>query len=206
LTPAVIERVAAIDLAADANEALFSWLEINTDLKCQFHAIIEVAGRMDARAYVSLVGDFCSSAAKYGRFLSDVGCAQVRKAYDPSIHFAWLMGLRVSHIDIRYKMRGMILEYWSFAQPRRDAETLHFYLFLTNIDKPGVYQKISATIAATAGGNDATSQMKSFAELRTPQARDVLMTYANDLQQAKGPETLELAISATIKLLLSRFY
>jgi hypothetical protein len=158
------------------------------------------------RAYVSLVGDFCSSAAKYGRFLSDVGRAQVRKAYDPSIHFAWLMGLRVSHIDIRYKMRGMILEYWSFAQPRRDADTSHFNLFLTNIDEPGAYQKISATIAATTGGNDATSQMKSFAELRTPQARDVLMTYANDLRQAKGPETLELAISATIKLMLSRFY
>jgi len=114
----VIERVAAIDLAADADEALFSWLAINTDLKCQVHAIIEVTGRMDARAYVSLVGHICSSAAKYGRFLSDVGRAQVHKAYDPSIHFAWLMGLRVSHIDIRYKMRGMILEYWSFAQPR----------------------------------------------------------------------------------------
>jgi hypothetical protein len=209
--PAVIERVAKTDLGADADEALFSWLAVNADLRCQVHALIEVAGRMDAGAHVATVVDFCSSAATYARFLSDFGRAQVREAYlrmtyDPVIHFAWFMGLRLNRIDIREKMRGRIIEDWTFSHPRRDAETWQYYLYLASMDEPGAYEKLSAKMAATENGNDATNLLKSFAELGTPRAREILLTYADDPRQAEGPEELELPISETIKLLLARFF
>ena len=208
--PAVIERVSSANLASDATNGLFSWLAVNAELRCQVYAMIAVADRMNANAHPAVVDDFCSAAATYARFLGDPARARLRAAYmrmpyAEAIHFSWFAGLRLNRIDIRPRMQSLITENWSFTHPRRDAETWHYYLYLASLDTPGAYEKLAAKIAATANGNDATNLLKSFAELRTPRARDVLMQYQNDPRRAEGPETLELPISETVKLLLKQF-
>lgn len=209
--PAVVQKVAAADLAAASTNGLFSWVSTHGDLRCQVMALMEVARRIDARAHLSVVDDFCSSAATYARFLNEEMRARLRDAYqqmpyDASIHFAWFTGLRMNRIDIRAQHQGRIIENWSFTHPRRDAETWHYYLYLASLDTPGAYEKLADKIAATKDGNDATNLLKSFADLRTPQAKAILMLYANDPRRADGPERPELPISETIKLLLKQLY
>lgn len=208
--PVVVERLAAADLTAEQDPALFSWVAENAPIPCQVAAVVAVADRLGPASHPLVISDFCGSVATYARFLDDDAKAAVRAAYlripyDRAYHASYFLGLRATGIDLRDHLRGAVIEDWRFEHPRRDAEAWHHALYLASLGDADAYDRIARKIAATPNGNDATNFLKSLAELRTPEARAILRTYADDMRRADGPEGPELTIAETVAILLESF-
>lgn len=209
--PAVIEYVQTVDLASSENSELFSWIAANSPLVCQVHSLIGVAERLDASSHRQVIDDFCASAATYARFLKPEAKQKVKEAYlrfpyHQSIAMNYFNGLRYNQIDIRPPLKGKITQDWTFENPRLNAETWHYYLYLASLEEPGAYEALEKKLAATENGNDATNLIKSLADLRTERTKNILLQYKQDIRRAEGPEGPELTIAETVSILLTNYF
>jgi hypothetical protein len=155
-----------------------------------------------------VVGDFCGSVATYARFLDpeirdSVAAAYRRMPYSDAIAMAYFDGLRQTGIDLRDRLLGRFREDWSFAQPRLNAATCLYYLYLASLGEPGALDRLAEKIAATKDGNDATNLLRSLADLRAPGVAEVLRRYADDQRRADDPEGPGMTIAENVKLFLS---
>ncbi len=208
--PAVFARVESTDLKSSDSSGLFGTIAAET-IACQVEALRVVAARLEQTSHPLVIGDFGGAAATLSRFLpsdarADIKAAYLRFGYHESIHAPYFLGLRANHIDIRPQLRGKVVEDWRFEQPRRDAETWHYYLYLASLDEPGAYRRLAEKIATTASGNDVTNLLTSLAELGSEPAREILLRYASDPRRADGPDGPAMPVSATVALLLTRHF
>jgi hypothetical protein len=205
--PEVVEYVQTVDLASSENSGLFSWIASNSPLKCQVDSIGAIADRLNQLSHSQVIDDFCSSAATYARFLTPhakqkVEGAYLRFPYYPSIAMSYFNGLRYNQIDIRSHLKGKITEDWTFEQPRLNAETWHYYLYLAALDEPGAYEALENKLRSTENGNDVTNLIKSLSDVKTERTKQILLQYTQDTRRAEGPEGPELMILETVSLLL----
>lgn len=208
--PAVFDRVRSTDLTSSNSSTLFNTLATET-IECQALALRLIASRLDASSHPLVIGDFCGAAATLSRFLkpdaiTDIKSAYQRFPYHETIHAHYFLGLRLNHIDIRPHLAGKLADDWSFTNPRHNAQTWHYHLYLASLDDPAAYTRLAEKIAATTDGNDATNLLKSLAELETAAAKAILLTYANDPRRADGPDGPAQPISQTVALLLAQHF
>lgn len=205
--PNVIEYVQTVNLASSENSGLFSWIASNSQLECQVHSLKAVAERIGALSHPQVIDDFCASVATYARFLTPQAKVSIKDAYlrfhyHKSIAMNYFNGLRYTQIDIRPHLMGKITDDWTFEHPRLNAETWHYYLYLASLEEPGAYKALEKKLAATKNGNDATNLLKSLADLRTENTKNILLQYREDTRRAEGPEGPELMIAETVSILL----
>jgi len=177
--PVVIEYIQDVDLSSSKNASLFSWIASNSPLECQVEILGVVADLLNKSSHPQVIDDFCSSAATYARFLSSQAKKQIKNAYlrfsySSSIAMNYFNGLRYNQIDIRPHLKGKITEDWSFEQPRLNAETWHYYLYLAALNEPGAYEALEKKLKLTTNGNDATNLLKSLAEVKTEDTKNDL--------------------------------
>lgn len=206
--PAVVEYIQAADLRKASSSALFTWVEANADRQCALATLEAVAGWLTPESDLSVVDLFCNTVAAYAQLLDEdqkaiIKAAYRRMPYDPAISMNYFLGLRKAGIDLRSHLRGRIKPDWSFAGPRRDAETWDHYLYLASLDEPGALEALADKIAATESGNDATLLLKSLADLPGPGVEAVLKSYADDPRTADGIDGPGMAISENVRLLLA---
>jgi hypothetical protein len=204
----VREHIQSADLTSSESSTLFAWIAEHSPLECQVHAVGAVAERLGADSDPQVIDDFCAAAATYARFLEPEDRTKVRDAYtrfpyDRSIALNYFGGLRSNLIDIRAQLIGKIQEDWTFENPRRDAATWHYYLYLASLDTPGAYEALRKKLADTENGNDLTNLLKSLAELETPRTKDILLEYREDMRTADGPVGPAMTVSETVKILLN---
>ncbi len=209
--PAVIEYLQTVDLASSESSSLFSWIASNSPLECQVSSVAAVAERLDDSSHPQVIDDFCASAATYARFFVPDAKKKIRDAYlrfpyYPAISMNYFNGLRYNQIDIRSHLIGKITEDWTFQNPRQNAETWHYYLYLASLDQLGAYEALEKKLAATENGNDATNLIKSLAEVRTERTKNILLKYTQDTRRAEGPEGPELTIAETVNSLLMAYF
>ena len=203
----VVERIRQADLSNAENSTLFSWIASKSALECQGSALQAIADRLNERSDPTVIDDFCGSVATYARFLTPEVTARVKAAYlrfpySDAIAMNYFLGLRQGRIDIRDQLRDRVVEAWDFEQPRRDAATWHYYLYLASLGEPGALDRLARKIAATGNGNDATNLLASLSELNADGVDAVLKSYAEDQRTADGTEGPGLPISDNVKLWL----
>jgi hypothetical protein len=207
----VIKHVRSVDLTDDENASLFAWIAGKAPLDCQVHCVTEVADRIDATSHPEVIADFCSAAATYARLLEPESVVKVKAAYlrfnyDKNIHSNYFLGLRYNRIDLRNELSGKIEPDWSFTNPRKDAETWHYYLYLASLDAPGAYEALNKKIAGTISGNDVTNLLKSLADLKTEGARKILLNYKGDKRTSDTAVGPGPPISETVSGILNSNY
>jgi hypothetical protein len=205
--PIVVERVQKADLASAENSGLFSWIANEAELECQVHAIKAVAERLTADSHPQVIDDFSNSVATYARLLPPEAVASIRAAYLRFPYFEanasdYFAALRLTGIDIRGHLKGKIREDWAFTQPRRDAATWHYYMYLASLGEPGAIDALAAKIAETDNGNDATNLLQSLSELKAEGVTEVLRLYENDLRRADDPEGPGMTIAESVAVFL----
>jgi hypothetical protein len=154
-----------------------------------------------------VIDDFANSVATYARFMDRDGIAAVREAYlrvpyDPAIALNYFLGLREPGIDLRSHLRLKVVPDWSFTDPRQDAATWHYYIYLATLGEPGALEALADKVAATEDGNDVTNLLASLAELKLKEVDAILRSYAEDQRTADGVEGPGLPISANVELWL----
>jgi hypothetical protein len=208
--PEVIKHVETVDLTSSDNSMLFSWIEENSEQECVVHCVTLVANRLDNKCDPQVISDFCGTTATYAKLLEpearqQIKAAYLRFGYDQSIARQYFIGLRYNQIDVRPQLNEKIKEDWSFERPRKNAATWHYYLYLASLDEPGAYDALAKKLADTDDGNDATNLIKSLADLKTKQTRDILLKYKNDQRHSDGPVGPGPKITETVTALLPSF-
>lgn len=207
--PAVVtEHIQSADLSSSEHSTLFSWIAEHSPLKCQVRSVGTVADLLGVSSDMQVIDDFCGAAATYARFLEPderqkVKAAYTRFPYQASVALNYFSGLRHNRIDIRAQLSGKIKVDWSFENPRRNAATWHYYLYLASLDTPGAYEAIEAKLAATVNGNNLTNLLKSLADLGSPRVVAILSLYREDTRTADGPDGPGIKVSETVKTLLN---
>ncbi len=204
--PAVVYEIQQADLRSEDSRNLIGWVEANSTWPCALAALEAVATRLNADSNLSVVDLFCNAVAAYAPALDDdqkaiIRAAYLRFPYKPAISFNYFLGLRSAGIDLRDELRDRIRVNWTFASPRRDAETWDYYLYLATLNDPGALEALARKIADTANGNDATLLLMSLAEVPGPGIDDILRSYAADPRTADGVDGPGLPISKNVKLL-----
>lgn len=207
----VRKQIQSADLTTSESSTLFAWIAENSPLECQVHAVGVVAERLGADSDPQVIDDFCGAAATYAKFLAPEDRIKVKDAYTrflyrDSIALNYFGGLRRNQIDIRAQLTGKVEEDWTFDNPRRDAATWHYYLYLASLDTPGAYEALRKKLTDTANGNDLTNLIKSLAELRTPRTKDILLEYRDDMRTADSPVGPGMTVSETVKILLETYF
>lgn len=205
--PAVIEYVQTVNLSSSKNSSLFSWIATNSPLECQIDSLTTVAKRLNHLSHPQVINDFCSSVATYARLLKPqtkeiIKEAYLRFPYQKSIALNYFNGLRYNQIDIRPYLKKKIIEDWSFKQPRLNAETWHYYLYLASLEEPGAYKALERKLDTTTNGNDATNLIKSLADLKTERTKNILLRYKQDTRHSDGPVGPGPTIAETVSTLL----
>ncbi len=208
--PEVIKRVESMDLTSSDNSMLFSWIEENSKQECVVQCVAIVASRLDNTCDLQVIGDFCEAAATYAKFFEPEAKQQIKDAYlrfgyDASIAIQYFNGLRYNQIDVRTHLKGEIKEDWSFNRPRRDAATWHYYLYLASLKSPDAYVALAEKLADTKDGNDATNLIKSLADVKTKQTKNILLKYKEDERHSDGPVGPGPTIAETVEALLPTF-
>lgn len=203
--PSVAELIRQSNLESPASGMLFSQIASQSALECQVAAVAAIADRLTPYSDRQAVDDFLAAVATYARFLPPEDIAAVRDAYlripyQPAIALNYFAGLIATGIDIRGRLKGRVAQDWSFTQPRRDAATWHYNLYLAHLGDPSALQALAAKIAATADGNDATNLLQSLSELRVNGVDAILLSYADDPRTADGTEGPGLPISENIQI------
>lgn len=206
--PSVVYKIQEADLKSSDSADLITWVEENADRACAVAALAEVARRLTPEADLQVFDLFCNAVATYARMLDPAQKARIEEAYlrmpyQGDISFNYFLGLRYTGIDIRDALKGRVGIDWSFASPRRDAETWDYYLYLASLDEPGALEALADKIAATKDGNDTTLLLMSLADLPGPAVTEVLKRYAADTRTADGVNGPGLPISENVKLWLS---
>ena len=207
----VREYIQSADLTTSESSALFTWIAEHSPLECQVHAVGAVAERLGTDSDPQVIDDFCGAAATYANFFEPKDRTKVRDAYtrfpySDSIAMNYFGGLRRNQIDIRAQLTGKVEEDWTFENPRRDAATWHFYLYLASLDTPGAYEALRKKLVHTDNGNDLTNLIKSLAELKTPRTKEILLEYRDDMRTADGPVGPGMTVSETVKILLETYF
>ena len=205
--PAVVYQIQEADLRSAASSNLITWVEVNSDRQCAIAALEAVAGRLTADSNLSVIDLFCNAVASYARALDAdqkaiIRAAYLRFPYRPDISFNYFLGLRKARIDVRDDLRDKVGIDWTFASPRRDAQTWDFYLYLATMEEPGALEALASKIAETKSGNDVTLLLMSLADLPGKGVDDILKSYANDQRTAEGVNGPGLPIAANVGLLL----
>jgi hypothetical protein len=189
---------------------LFSWIEENSKQECVVHCVTLVAKRLDNACDPQVISDFCGTTATYAKFIKpdarrEIKAAYLRFEYNQSIARQYFIGLRYNQIDVRPQLKHKIKEDWSFKRPRKNAATWHYYLYLASLNEPGAYIALAKKLAATKDGNDATNLIKSLADLKTKQIKDILLKYKEDERHSDGPDGPGPTIAQTVTALLPTF-
>jgi|GEM_PF-3375147 len=205
--PAVVYRIQEADLQSAESSNLITWVEENSDRECAMAALESVATRLTATSDLSVIDLFYNAVASYARVLNAgqkqiIRAAYQRIPYEPAISFNYFLGLRNARIDLREDLRGKVGIDWSFASPRRDAETWDYYLYLAAMDEPGALLALAAKVADTKSGNDVTLLLISLADLPGNGVDGILKSYANDLRTAEGVNGPGMPIAENVRILL----
>ena len=209
--PNVIQHVQSIDLALESSANVYSFFADSTKLKCQLHCLLIVADRLDVSSDPQVIDGFCGSVATYSRFFEPeqvdrIKAAYLRFLYDKDFAYSYFAGLRLCEIDIRKNLLGKIEPDWSFSSPRNNAETWQYYTYLAVLGEPGAYDALEKKIDGTINGNEVTMLLQSLAELRTEEAKKILLKYSDDTRHAEGPVGPGMQVSETVELLLGMYY
>lgn len=205
--PAVVQAIEAADFRSAASAGLIGWVEMQADRACALATIEAVAGRLTTESDLTVVDLFCNAVATYAEMLDAEQKAIIRAAfrrlpYNPAISFNYFMALRLAGIDVRSDLRGRVAVDWSFASPRRDAQTWDHYLYLASLNEPGAWEALADKIAATTSGNDVALLLESLAELPNPEVDEIIGRYVTDKRTADGVEGPAMSIAKNAELLL----
>lgn len=205
--PSVADLIRTSNLESPESGTLFSEIAGRSALDCQVAAVGAIADRLTPYSDPQALDDFFGAVATYARFLPPEDIAAVRDAYlripyQPALALNYFGGLMATGIDIRGRLKNRVPEDWTFAQPRRDAATWHYHLYLASLGDSHALQALADKIAATADGNDATNLLQSLSELKADGVDTILQSYADDPRTADGTEGPGLPISENIKLFL----
>ena len=206
--PAVVYQIQQADLRSAESSNLITWVEANSDRQCAIAALEAVAARLKPDSNLSVIDLFCNAVATYARNLDAdqkaiIRAAYLRFHYEPAISFNYFLGLRHTRIDLRDQLHGKVGIDWTFASPRRDAETWDYYLYLATMEEPGALEALAKKIAETKSGNDVTLLLMSLAEVPGKEVDALLKTYADDQRTADGVDGPGLPIADNVKLLLT---
>jgi hypothetical protein len=206
--PAVVIEIDAADLRSSSAGRLITWVEENSDRQCAVAALEAVAGRLSPESDLQVVEMFCNAVASYARMLDDEQKAILkagyrRITYNSAISFNYFAGLRKAGIDMGSGL-PRIRPDWSFATPRRDAETWDYFMYLASLGHSDALTALQRKIDATTKGNDAWLLLQSLADLPGPEVTAILRAHADDARQTDGVEGPGLPILTKIKVLLNR--
>ena len=208
--PAVVYQIQQADLRLAESSTLIAWVEANSEWPCALAALEAVAARLKADSNRSVIDHFCNTVANYAGDLNEAQKAIIRAAYlrfpyDPVISFNYFLGLRKARIDLRDDLRDKVGIDWTFASPRRDAQTWDYYLYLATLDEPGAVAALARKIAETKSGNDVTLLLTSLADVPGRAVDEVIKSYANDPRTADGVEGPGTPIATNVaRMLLMR--
>lgn len=205
--PSVADLIRTSNLESPDGGMLFSQIASRSALECQVAAVGAIADRLTPYSDPQALDDFFGAVATYARFLPPEDIAAVRDAYlrvpyQPALALNYFGGLMATGIDIRGRLKNRVPEDWSFTQPRRDAATWHYHLYLASLGDARALQALADKIAATTNGNDATNLLQSLSELKADGVEAILQSYADDPRTADGTEGPGLPISENIKLFM----
>lgn len=205
--PSVADLIRQSSLESPDSGTLFSQIASRSALDCQVAAVGAIADRLTPYSAPQAMDDFFGAVATYARFLPPEDIAAVRDAYlripyQPAFALNYFGGLMATRIDIRGRLKNRVAEDWSFTQPRRDAGTWHYHLYLASLGDRQALAALAAKIAATRDGNDATNLLQSLSELKADGVDAILLSYANDPRTADGTEEPGLPISENVKIMM----
>ncbi len=203
--PPVALLIREANLESPESGTLFSQIAGQSALDCQVAAVGAIADRLTPYSDPQAMDDFFGAVATYARFLPPEEIAAVRDAYlrlpyQPAFALSYFSGLMATGIDIRGRLKGRVVEDWSFTQPRRDAATWHYYMYRASLGDRDALQALADKIAATTNGNDATNLLQSLSELKADGVDAILESYADDPRTADGTEGPGLPISENIQI------
>jgi hypothetical protein len=207
--PAVVYQIQQADLRLAESSTLIAWVEQNSKWPCALAVLEAVALRLKADSNVAVINDFCNTVANYAGTLDADQKTTIREAYlrfpySPSISFNYFLGLREARLDLRDHLQGRIALDWTFASPRRDAQTWDYYLYLATLEEPGALEALARKIAETKSGNDVTLLLMSLAEVPGKGVDTILKLYADDPRTADGVEGPGMPIGQNVGLLLQK--
>lgn len=206
----VIKHISEVDLRSSDNSTLFSWIAANSSLECQVYSLALVGKRLDRLSDRQVIGDFCSSAATYSKFLNPELIKEVKAAYLKFGHHQisgenYFNGLRYNLIDIRPQLIGVIKEDWSFLNPKNGAQTWHYNLYLASLGDHNAYIAIEKKLLSTPKGNDLVNLIASMATLKTKKIKKILIQFKNDLRHSDTPEGPGLTVGEKVSSIIKNW-
>lgn len=189
----VIEQVRHADLASSENNDLFGWIEERSDVSCLLAAILGIGDRLRASSDPQVVDDFCNMVASYSDELMPEGGSRIKAAYtrmrySNPIAQNYFAGLRKTGIDLRSRLEDVMLDDWSFTNPRKKAHTWHYYMYLASLGEAGALERLGDKIASASSGNQAANLLESFSDLNAEGADELLRSYLTDTRETEDPE------------------
>ena len=102
-------------------------------------------------------------------------------------------------------MRQKVRIDWSFSDPRSNAATWDYYLYLASLGDRDAMAALAEKIAKTENGNEVGLYLASLVEAKLPGTEEILRVYEHDqrrVEGANGPTaTLEEMVKAWLVLL-----